>query len=103
MTEHSPTLSEDQGSIPSTAQTNKQTKSLCTSVLHGLDTPGSMTGNTTVKMLSAIFLSLFSSGAPKNQNVGSVWFSVWNILRNTLQEEARVNHGSSKSKPMFNI
>lgn len=24
MTEHSPTLSEDQGSIPSTAQTNKQ-------------------------------------------------------------------------------
>lgn len=59
MTEHSPTLSEDQGSIPSTAQTNKQTKSLCTSVLHGLDTPGSMTGNTTVKMLSAIFLSTF--------------------------------------------
>lgn len=40
---------------------------------------------TTVKILSIISLSLFSSGAPRDQKVGSIWFGVWEISGSTLQ------------------
>lgn len=50
-----------------------------------------------MKMVSAIFLSLFSSGAPRNQNAGSIWFEVWGIFLGTVREEAHVNQGSSKA------